>query len=261
MALLCGDVSSLMLPTDPIFYGVVSLAVILVGLAKGGLSGLGATTMPLVALVMNPVEGAAMILPILIVQDVVGIWAYRKTWDKQTVAIMVAGAAIGITAGWALAAFVSIKAVQAMIGLIAIAFGVNRLLADRGVGIKIKAQLPCWMGAFWGGIAGFTSQIAHAGGPPFQIWALTRNFERDVFVGTSCIFFGIINWMKVPAYLALGQFTPETLTLSALFLPLAVLSTFAGVWVVRRMNAASFFTFIYLLMIGVGAELLRQALG
>jgi uncharacterized protein len=250
-----------MLPTDPVFYSVVTLAVILVGLAKGGLSGLGATTMPLVALVMDPVRGAAMILPILIVQDVVGIWAYRKTWHKQTVIIMVMGAACGIFAGWALAAFVSTHAVQAMIGVIAIAFGLNRLLLDRGIGIKIKQTLPEFIGIFWGAIAGFTSQIAHAGGPPFQIWALTRNLERDVFVGTSCIFFGIINWMKVPAYLALGQFTQETLTLSALFLPVAIASTFAGVWIVRRMNAASFFTFIYLLMIGVGCELLRQAFG
>jgi uncharacterized protein len=248
-----------MLPTDPLFYIVVTLAVILVGLAKGGLSGLGATTMPMVALVMDPIKGAAMILPILIVQDVVGIWAYRKTWHRRTITIMVAGAAVGITAGWALAAFVSVQAVKGMIGVIAIAFGLNRLLSDRGIGISIKRPLPDWVGTLWGAIAGFTSQIAHAGGPPFQVWALTRNFERDVFVGTSCIFFGIINWMKVPAYLALGQFTQETLSLSALFLPIAILSTFAGVWIVRRMNAASFFTFIYMLMIGVGVELMRQA--
>jgi uncharacterized protein len=248
------------LPTDPVFYGVATLAVVLVGLAKGGFSGLGATTMPLLALVMDPIKGAAMLLPILIVQDVVGVWAYRKTWDRRTVAIMVAGAAVGITLGWWFAATVSVKFVQGMIGLIAIAFGVNRLLANYGTGITLRRAFPDWVGSFWGMVSGFTSQIGHAGGPPFQVWAMTRNFPRDVFVGTSCVFFAIINWLKVPAYLALGQFTMENFALTAVFLPVAILSTMGGVWLVRRIDPARFFTIIYALMILIGIELLRVAL-
>jgi uncharacterized protein len=174
-------------PTDPVFYTVATLAIVLVGLAKGGFSGLGTTTMPILALVMDPIKGAAMLLPILIVQDVVGVWAYRKTWDRRTVAIMVAGAVIGILLGWWFAATVSVKFVQGMIGVIAIAFGANRLLANYGIGISLRRALPEWVGGVWGLVSGFTSQIAHAGGPPFQVWAMTRNFQRDVFVGTSCV--------------------------------------------------------------------------
>ncbi len=248
------------LPDDPVFYIVATLAIALVGLAKGGFSGLGATTMPILALVMDPIKGAAMLLPILIVQDVVGVWAYRKSWDRRTVAIMVSGAVIGIVLGWWFAATVSVKFVQGMIGVIAIAFGANRLLADYGNGMKLRHVLPEWVGGIWGMVAGFTSQVAHAGGPPFQVWAMTRNFPRDVFVGTSCIFFAIINWLKVPAYFALGQFTVENMTLTAVFLPVAILSTLAGVWIVRRIDPARFFTIIYILMVLIGIELLRVAL-
>jgi uncharacterized membrane protein YfcA len=102
--------------------------------------------------------------------------------------------------------------------------------------------------------------LFNAGGPPFQIWALSGNFLHLVFVGTSSIFFAIINWMKVPAYAALGQFNTQNMTLTAIFLPLAVLSTMAGVRLVKRVSPERFNIVIQLLMVVVGVELIRQAI-
>ncbi len=80
------------------------------------------------------------------------------------------------------------------------------------------------------GIAsGFTSQVAHAGQPPFQVWVLPRKLPRDVLVGTTAIFFAAVNWIKVPAYWALGQFSHENLVTAGLLMPVAILSTLAGV--------------------------------
>ena len=126
--------------------------------------------------------------------------------------------------------------------------------------MKLTGPAPEWMGTIMGGVAGFTSQIAHAGGPPFQIWALSRNFPHLVFIGTSSIFFAIINWFKVPAYAALGQFNAQNMTLTAIFLPLAILSTLAGVRLVKRVSPARFNIIISLLMVIIGAELIRQAI-
>lgn len=248
------------LPHDPLFYIVASLAVVLVGIAKGGFAGLGAASMPILVLVMDPVPAAAMLLPILIVQDVVGVWAFRRSFDMPTLKLMVPGALVGVFLGWLLATVVPADAVRAMVGLISVAFGLYRLMGERGWRLPIRADLPNWVGTFWGGVSGFTSQVAHAGGPPFQIWALTRNFPHTVFIGTSAIFFAILNWMKVPAFFALGQFTWANMQLTLVFLPVAIASTFAGVWLVKRVSAARFNTVISLLMVVVGAELLRVAL-
>ncbi|MBW8911907.1 MAG: sulfite exporter TauE/SafE family protein, partial [Sphingomonas sp.] len=110
------------------------------------------------------------------------------------------------------------------------------------------------------GIAsGFTSQIAHAGQPPFQVWVVPRRLPRDVLVGTTAIFFAAVNWIKVPAYIALGQFTHANLLTAAALLPVAIVSTFAGVWLVRRVSAERFYVAIYLLMVLVGAKLLWDA--
>ena len=247
------------LPSDPIFYSVAALAVILVGIAKGGFAGLGAAAMPILVLVMDPAPAAAMLLPILIAQDVVGVWAFRRTFDMPTLKLMLPGAFVGVFLGWLLATIVPVDAVRALVGAIAVIFGGYRLAGAYGVSPTIKGTLPNWVGVFWGGVSGFTSQVAHAGGPPFQIWALGRNFPPNVFIGTSAIFFAAMNWMKVPAYFALGQFTTANLQLTLVFMPVAIASTFAGVWLVRRLSPARFATIISLLMVVVGLELLRQA--
>jgi uncharacterized protein len=248
------------LPNDPIFYCVAAIAVILVGLGKGGFAGLGSASMPIMTLAIDPISGAAILLPLFIVQDAVGVWAFRKTVDWRILGWALPGAAAGTFLGWLLAASVSVWVVEAAVGAIAIAFGLNRLMATGGSSISVSKAQPEPVGLFWGALSGFTSQIALAGGPPFQIWALSRNLERDVFVGTSALFFATINWFKVPAFFALGQFTVRNAALSGIFLPLAIASTFAGVWLVRRIAPERFLVAINLLMVAVGAKLLWSAL-
>lgn len=242
------------------FYIVASLAVFLVGIAKGGFAGLGAAAMPLLALVMDPVAGAGMLLPILMAQDILSVWAFRKSFDRRTLLIMVPGALVGVVIAWWLAAMVSGDAVRGAVGVIAVIFGSYRLAGPLGMPVRVKGQAPEWVGTLFGALSGFTSQIAHAGGPPFQIWALTRNLPHLTFIGTSAIFFAIVNWMKLPAYFALGQFTAANMTLTALFMPLAIASTLFGVWVVKRISPARFNLVINVLIVVVGLELIRQTI-
>jgi uncharacterized protein len=248
------------LPNDPIFYCVAAIAVILVGLGKGGFAGLGSASMPIMTLVIDPISGAAILLPLFIVQDAVGVWAFRKSVDWRILGWALPGAVVGTFLGWLLAASVSVWVVETAVGAIAIVFGLNRLMAMGGSSISVSKAQPEPVGLFWGALSGFTSQVALAGGPPFQIWALSRNLQRDVFVGTSALFFAAINWFKVPAFFALGQFTARNAVLTGIFLPLAMASTFAGVWLVRRIAPERFLAAINLLMVAVGMKLLWSAL-
>ena len=250
------------MPDDPAFYLFAIPAVILIGLAKGGFSGLGALGTPLMALgLADPVKAAAVLLPILIAQDVVGVAAFRKSWDGRVLAAMLPGAVVGIALGYLLAALISSQAVMAVLGAISISFGAYRLWAERGGRIAASSNSPAWVGSLFGVATGFTSQIAHAGGPPFQMWVMPRKLERDVFVGTSAIFFAVVNWIKVPAYLALGQFTAENALAAAFLLPVAILSSLAGVRLVRRVPVERFYRIVYVLMILAGGKLLLDGLG
>lgn len=245
---------------SPLFYALAVPAVILLGLSKGGFAGIGALSLPILAMAISPVRAAAILLPILIVQDVVGVWAFRKSWDGYVLAWMLPGTIIGIALAWFFAARVSADAVLGLVGAISILFGAYRLWADRHGAIAAPARSPGWVGTLFGVASGFTSQVAHAGQPPFHIWVLPKKLPRDVLVGTTAIFFAATNWLKVPAYWALGQFSHANMIAAASLLPAAIASTFAGVWLVRRVSPARFYAAIYALMVLVGIKLVWDAL-
>lgn len=243
---------------DPWFWALAVPAVVLMGLSKGGLAGVGALSLPLLVFAVGPVQAAAILLPLLIVQDVVSVWAFRRTIDTYVLGWMLPGAVAGIVGGYVFAALVTPSAVLAAVGAISAAFGAFRLWADRHA--PEPRRSPGWVGSVAGVAAGFTSQIAHAGGPPFQMWVLPRRLPPPVLAGTTAVFFAAVNWIKVPAYWALGQFTATNLTTAAALMPVAIASTFAGVWVVRRIDAARFYTAVYVLMIVTGAKLMWDGL-
>jgi uncharacterized protein len=143
--------------------------------------------------------------------------------------------------------------------MITIVFAAYRLWTARGGHVPAPRNAPTWLGAVLGVTVGFTSQVAHAGQPPFQMWVLPKRLPPATLVGTTAIVFGAINWLKVPAYFALGQFTRENLTTAAVLMPVAIISTFAGVWLVRRVKAEKLYTLLYLLMIVVGVQLVWEA--
>ena len=240
--------------TDPLFYLAAIPAVILLGLAKGGFSGIGVLAVPLMTLVVSPVQAASITLPILIVQDAVSVWVFRKAWDRKSVLILTPSALVGIVIAYLLAAHVSTAAVELAVGLVSLIFGVRQLqITLRG---KVRAGKPSdVMGVVWGATAGFTSQIAHAGGVPFQIYMLPKRLDRDVLIGTSAIFFAAMNWLKVPAYAALGQFTRGNMATSFALFPLAVLSTVVGAKLIRRVDPERFYVLIYVLLILTGMKL------
>lgn len=250
-----------MLLSDPVILSGCAFAVILVGMAKGGFSGLGALGTPVAALVLPPTVAAAILLPILIVQDVVSVWSFRHSWDRWIVGWMLPGAIIGIGIGWAIAASVDEKIMMAVLGAITLLFGVYRMWVERGGRVVAASTSPGWVGSLFGVATGFTSQIAHAGGPPFQMWVTPRKLPHLRYAGTNSILFAAINWIKVPSYLALGAFTRDVLIAAALLIPLAIITTLVSVRIVRILRPERFYTIIYILMVLLGSKLIIDALG
>ena len=240
--------------TDPAFYAVAVPAVIILGLAKGGFSGLGVLAVPLMALVISPVEAASITLPILMVQDVVSVWVFRHTWDGRSIVTLLPGAVVGVGLGYLLAAHVSVAAVELAVGLTAIVFGTQRVW-KHWQPLAPAQDASLLKGVVCGVASGFTSQIAHAGGLPFQIYMLPKRLPPAVFIGTSSLYFAAVNWLKVPAYLALGQLTRMTLTTAAALLPLAIVATLGGAYLIQRISGRRFYLVVYVLLIAVGAKL------
>lgn len=238
--------------TEPFFYAVSIPAVILVGLSKGGLGGAMAIIgLPLMALAMPPVQAAAIMLPILIVMDWASLWTWRGYHDLATLKIMLPGALLGIFAGYMLAAHITEDMIRLAVGVIALLFVLRYYFPGKLGRDAARPQQPV-LGVFWGAVAGLTSFMAHAGGPPYQVYAMPLRHHPRIFTGTSVIFFAIVNAIKVLPYFALGQFDATNLEASAVLLPLAPLSTFAGAWLVKRMKPEIFYPLMYA-MVGLVA--------
>jgi uncharacterized membrane protein YfcA len=247
--------------SDPLFYAAAIPAVIFVGLSKGGLGGAMALIgVPLMALVVSPVKAAAIMLPILIVMDIVGLWTWRGVYDLKTLKIMVPAGILGIAIGWFTAAWVTVPQVRLLVGVIALLF-----VADY-VRLRLRASAPepkshnALRGSFWGTLAGFTSFVSHAGGPPYQVYALPLGHDPKLFTGTSVIFFAVINAVKLVPYFALGQFDAANMATSFMLMPIAPVATIAGAWIVKHMNRQVFYPFMYVMVFLVGLKLVYDGL-
>ncbi len=207
--------------TDPLFYVLAIPAVIALGLSKGGFAGVGQMATPMLALVMPPLEAAAIMLPIMIVQDANAVWVYRKDWSGRIVAIVIPGALVGIGIAGLVAAHISDAAVRVFIGVITIAFVAYSFIGM--LQVPREAQKPgVAAGVFWGALSGFTSTICQAGGPPYQMYVLSLRLPKMTYVGTTAMVFAAMNWMKVIPYFALGQFSTKGLGTSLVLFPLAI---------------------------------------
>ena len=234
--------------SDPWFYAAAIPAVVLVGLSKGGLGGaMGFIGVPLMALAMSPVRAAAILLPILVLMDLVSLWTWRGVYDGSVLKSTMPGSIIGIGVGWLTAAIVTEEAIRLIVGTVAIVFAgrwVWQQIRERGVIVKRPPNAVA--ASFWGTVAGFTSFVAHVGGPPYQVYTLPLGLDPKVFTGTSVVFFAITNAVKLVPYFALGQFDTANLEAAAVLMPIAPLATLAGAFVVRRMRPQVFYSVSYI---------------
>ncbi len=239
---------------DGIWFWVAAVAAaVFVGASKGGLPVVGMLGVPVLALAINPVTAAGLLLPVYVVSDIFGLWAYRREFDRRVLAILLPGAVVGIGVGWATASVVSEAVVTGLIGGIGVIFALNLILRPKREAEARRAKVA--PGLFWGAVTGFTSFVSHSGAPPYQVYTLPLKMTKTVFAGTSTIAFAVINAVKLVPYWALGQLSPANLHVAVLLMPVAALAVFAGVRLVRRLPEALFFRFVTWALLGVSVKL------
>ncbi len=242
---------------DPMFYVVAVPAVLLFGISKGGFGGgLGVVAVPLMALVISPVQAAAILLPILCLMDLFSVAAFRGKWVGREIRILVPASLIGIGVGTLLFEYMSPAIIRLLLGTVAITFTLHywaqRYLSDG----QEQKLFPPFVGVVAGAVAGFTSFIAHAGGPPLNMYLLRRGLDRTLFVGTAVLFFIVVNYVKLIPYAWLGQFDMSNLGTSLVLSWLAPLGVWIGYRLHRQVSDRFFFFVVYVLLFAVGVKLI-----
>lgn len=236
---------------------VTAIAILLTGISKAGLGGaLGGLAVPFMSMWIPPRDAVAVVLPVLIVMDMAGIRAWRGKADWRDLRMLIPAALLGIGVGTLAFGVLSDRMVKIVLGLIAIGFAADRLLrTGRADG---AGELPASRRFAWlcGAGSGFTSTLAHAGGPPIMAYLLSRRLPKDTFVATSVFFFTVINLAKLPFYLSIGLFSRDGLIMSAMLLPLVPIGVWLGLKLIRRIPERPFYLFATLALGLSGLKLL-----
>lgn len=215
-----------MLDHTPAILALAIIAAFMVGLSKGGLPSVGAAAVPLLALVMSPVTAAALLLPVFVASDMVGLYLYRRHFSRRNLAILTPASIIGVGIGWYFSASLSPAFIGFIVGMVGLLFVLNAWFGGRFRTQKKEADVP--RGLFWGAITGFTSFVSHTGAPPFQMYVLPQQLDKLTFAGTTTVLFAIVNAVKLIPYWQLGQFSQIDTTLMLWLVPVSILGTVAG---------------------------------
>lgn len=245
-----------MLVSEPLFYAAAIPAVLLFGVSKGGFGGgLGILAVPLVSLIVSPVQAAAILLPVLCCLDLIGLWAYWGKWDVPNLRILIPASILGIFIGALLFRYMSPGAIKLLLGIIAILFTLDYWLRPARNIVDTQCGPAILSGGAAAALGGFTSFIAHAGGPPISMYLLPQRMHRTVFVGTTVLLFAVINYVKLIPYTWLGLFHGNNLLTSLVLLPAAVIGFLAGIWLHNNVSETLFYRVCYIFLFVVGIKL------
>lgn len=247
--------------TDPWFYLLAVPALLITGISKGGFaSGGGNLAVPAMALLVPAPQAAAITLPVLCAMDLAGLRAWWGQWSGREMRAILPGGLLGILLGALAFGFMSNNGTKLMVGLISLAFIARGLWVARR-GPPEPAAPNAVKGGFWGMVSGFTSTLAHAGGPPMAMYLYPLRLPRAQLAATTVVFFGVVNYVKLVPYAALGQLSATNLLTSLVLLPLAPLGVRMGVWLQGRVSDKVFYRVIYVLLGVTGAKLVMEGLG
>jgi uncharacterized membrane protein YfcA len=242
----------------PAFWFCAVLAVIIIGISKAGFgSGIGVVAAPLLTLTIPVTDAVGLLLPLLIITDVFSVTQYRMNFDRRSIKLLVPGAFLGVAVG---AIFFSYfrsnqRILQLAIGLLALSFVVFQVFRAIILGMVEKRRPHAAEGILMGSIAGFTSTLAHAGGPPVIMYLLPQKLPRHLFVGTMVIFFAVVNLIKLIPYHSLGLLRVGNLMTVILLAPLTYVGVRLGIYLNRRFTDLWFNRVLYTILFLTGLQL------
>lgn len=250
----------------------IGVSVLLLGMAKGGFP-IGSVALPLLVLVWptgeDPTRRAvAFILPLLCMMDVTALVFYRRhvQWRHITplfpaMIVGVAVASILFVSDTTGIVAVSDRALKLCIGGIGLLFVAHQAFRKKILKKleRTRTTSPL-VASIFGFFSGIASTLAHAGGPPFQMYLLPRGLPKMAYAATTVAFFFVLNLVKVPPFALAGRLDAPTLILGAALLPIVPIGVGLGYLLVRWMNPKHYVGFIYTILFATSGLLIVKAL-
>ena len=253
------------LETSPEYFWVFAvLAVLAVSISKAGFGGaMGSLSVPILIFVLPPKQALGILLPLFLVTDVWVVYLWRNMLEKRILLVMCSFGIIGQLVGWFLFDYLNDQILTGIIGAIALITAINYALrriwpmkkTSMEISVLVSKQI-FQRGAIWCGLSGISSFVSLSGGIPAQIFLLPHALPRQSFVGTLCVYFFVINLVKIPFYIEIGIFSESSLTISLWLLLVIPIGVFIGKWLNTHLSDQIFYDISHIGLLAMGAKLL-----
>lgn len=249
----------MMIPDYPILFWLCAIAAMLiVGAGKAGFGGVVGAATPLLALAIPVTDAAALMLPLLIITDCFTVYHYRLYFHRKSIQFLLPGAVIGIGAGGIFFGFFADneRILEVGLGVLAVFFVLFNVFRAVIFGAVKKKQPKGIEGILMGALSGFTSTLLHAGGPPVSMYLLPQKLPNRLYVGTTVIFFALVNLIKLIPYYSLGLLKMGNMATIIILAPIVYAGVRLGIFLNTRFSDIWFNRVIYSLLFITGIKLI-----
>lgn len=243
----------------PIFFICAVLGVLLVGISKSGFgAGLGTLSLPILTTQVSVAEALAILLPLLIAIDLVGLRRFLRNANWQILMIVLPSAAIGIVIGFIFFSVIPPKILTLSIGIFILLYLIQDLIMSH-LGSAGSRMSPLW-GMVMGVLSGVTSFVAHNGGPPITAYMLREKLTPIAYTSTLGVFFTCVNFAKLGPYAYLDLIQLDYLATSMLILPCVPVGVYVGFYLAKRIPMNWYYRIVRFFLLIAGIKLLMDGL-
>ena len=241
------------------FFIVAVISVLIVGISKSGFgAGLGVLSLPLMASQSSINEALAILLPLLIAIDLVGLQRFIKNADYRILKLVLIPAMLGMLLGYLFFSAITPKILSLSIGIFTLLFLIQNLVMAR---FNLKEAKPYpWLGRVMGLVSGFTSFVAHIGGPPITVYMLREKVIPIIYTSTLGVFFAIINFGKLVPYAYLNLLSFNQLSTSILLLPCVPVGVYLGFYLAKRISMKWYYIIVQFFLAVASVKLIADGL-
>lgn len=212
---------------DPAFLLVGGATIALIAFSKGAFGGGAASIgIPMLSFFIDPLGAAMVVAPLVSAMDMFTLRAFGpSSWSKSDLRVLLPGLIVGLGLGWWMFEKVDPRYVGLTIAIISLSFALHWFIRRARKREAAPKPTHAALGVLAGTVSGFTTFVAHAGGPPITMYLIRRGLEKRLFVGTNTAFFTIGNLLKLIPYGILLSHRPDAAMAALMFavvIPFAV---------------------------------------
>ena len=241
------------------FFICAIVSVFIVGVSKSGFgAGLGVLSLPLMASQSSINEALAILLPLLIAIDLVGIRRFLRNADWRILKLVTPPAALGLLLGMIFFTAITPRILTLSIGVFTLLFLIQNLTMSH-TDIKEAKSYP-WFGRIMGLTSGFTSFVAHIGGPPITVFMLREKLQPMVYTSTLGVFFTMINFGKLGPYAYLDLLNYKQFATSIILLPCVPAGVYFGFYLAKRISMKWYYRTVRFFLLVASIKLIADGL-